>query len=165
MRFRRARVDIVPLAVNRLLLPRERLVITLRMHPATMIPGIVVASGGALATYAVWPVVGGHRVLETAVLLFAGLLGAQLIRAITDWLTRYLVVTDLRILQCSASGVTWSVPMDEVKDVRLRRRFGARLLGYGTLIFDSAHLEVESVPYPEQMYLEILGLLNPDEGI
>ena len=135
------------------------------MHPATMIPGIVVASGGALLTYAVWPVVRGHRVLEIAILLFAGLLGAQLIRAIADWLTRYVVVTDLRIFQCSVSGVTWSVPMDQVKDIRLRRRFGGRLLGYGTLIFDSAHLEVECVPYSEQLYLEILGLLNPDEGI
>ena len=86
----------------------------------------------------------------------------NLLYTAVDWLSRYLVITSHRILLVSGSGVTLEMQLAEVKDVRLIRSIGGRLLGYGTLIFDSERLVADSIPYPEQLYLEILGMVYRD---
>ena len=39
-----------------------------------------------------------------------------------------------------------------------------RLLGYGTFIIRSADRDekIRYLPYPEQLYLKVTGILNPD---
>jgi len=58
--------------------------------------------------------------------------------------------------------------LDRVTGLTLRRTVLGRLLGYGTLIVTSpgqrrAFRKVRYLPYPEQLYLEISGLLRPEE--
>jgi hypothetical protein len=60
-----------------------------------------------------------------------------------------------------------AVPMDKVTGLTLQRTVLGRLLGYGTLIVASpgrrqAFRKVRYLPYPEQLYLEISGLLWPE---
>jgi hypothetical protein len=59
-----------------------------------------------------------------------------------------------------------AVPMDKVTGLTLQRTVLGRLLGYGTLIVASpgrrqAFRKVRYLNYPEQLYLEISGLLCP----
>ena len=59
-------------------------------------------------------------------------------------------------------------PLDQVTGLTLQRTVLGRLLGYGTLIVISpsrrqAFRKVRYLPYPEQLYLEISGLLRPEE--
>jgi uncharacterized membrane protein YdbT with pleckstrin-like domain len=59
-----------------------------------------------------------------------------------------------------------AMPMDKVTGLTLQRTVLGRLLGYGTLIVASpgrrqAFRKVRYLPYPEQLYLEISGLLCP----
>jgi hypothetical protein len=161
--------DNVPPQVNRFLLPHERQVISVRQHPARIIPSLVTAMGGLLAAVVIGPVVKGNGALEAAIWLLVVILVAQLALTILDWLSRYLVVTSSRVLIVSgflAPEITWSAPLARIQDIRLTRSIGDRLYGSGTLVFPSEHVAIDYVPYPEQLYLEITGLLfreNPGD--
>jgi hypothetical protein len=153
-----------PPLVMRYLLPHERQVITVRLHPARFIPPLVTALGALSLAIALTPVLRGVAAV-TAWLIALTLIG-NLAHTVVDWLSRHLVVTSHRIFMIDGSGVTLELQLTDVKDVRMIRTIGGRLLGYGTLIFGSERLAVDSLPYPEQLYLEILGMLyrDPDAG-
>ena len=60
------------------------------------------------------------------------------------------------------------MPLEKVTGLTLQRTVLGRLFGYGTLIVTSASRhqpfrKVRYVPYPEQLYLEISGLLPQEE--
>jgi Bacterial PH domain len=154
--------DGVPPRVNILLLPHERQVISVHQHPARIIPSLVTATGGLLAAVVVTPVVKGNDALEAVIWLLVVILMAQVARAVLDWLSYYLVVTSSRVLIISgfrSPEVTWSAPLANIQDITLRRSIGDRIYGSGTLVFPSEHLAIDYIPYPEQLYLEITGLL------
>lgn len=154
----RMRVTSVPAGVYRYLLPAEHTVLTVRFHPARFVPPLATAIGALFFTVAVSPVM--HGAAEVGAWLITLLLIGNLARTALDWFSRYLVITANRIFLCDASGITLELPLADVKGVRLTRTLGGRLLGYGTLIFDSAHLAIDSLPYPDQLYLEVEGMLH-----
>lgn len=158
--------DNPPPRVNKFLLPHERSVIAVRQHPARIIPSLVTAIGGLLAAVVINPVVKGNDALEVAILLLVAILMAQLAVTVLDWFFRYLVITNSRLFICSgflAPDITWSTPLARIQDIRLMRSIGDRLYGSGTLVLESEHLAIDYVPYPEQVYLEITGLLFREE--
>jgi len=150
-----------PLVVARYLAPQELQVVTVRMHPSVLIPPLITGIGGLFAAIAVTPVVGHDAALGFVIWLFAALLLAQLARAVFRWLSEYVVITQLRVFRCSGAGITSSYPLKQLDDVRITRSPAGRLLGFGTLIFDSAHLAIDNIPYPNRVYLEIYGLIHP----
>jgi hypothetical protein len=149
-----------PPIVSRYLLPHEHLAITVRFHPAQFMPPLVTVLGALSLAIALSTVLRGAAVV-VAWLITLVMVGNLLYTAV-DWLSRYLVVTSHRILLVSGSGITLEMQLADVKDVRLTRSIGGRLFGYGTLIFDSERLVVDSIPYPQQLYLEILGMVYKD---
>ena len=61
------------------------------------------------------------------------------------------------------------MPLTKVTDMSFRRSFAGRLLGYGEFIVESAGQDqalrnVEFIPYPEQLYLLICGMLFPSSA-
>jgi hypothetical protein len=156
----------IPHAVYRYLLPHEGSVVVLRLHWARLIPSLTMAVGGLFAATAVQPAEGRNNALTLAVWLLAAVLIAQLGIVAESWWNRYLVITPQRIMVVNGgflgSGVRLSLPLSQVQDVRLVRLSGGRLYGYGSLVFDSANVVLRYVPYPEQVYLEIAGLLFKD---
>jgi hypothetical protein len=161
--------DAVPTAVNRYLLPHERQVITVHRHPAILIPSAATATGGLLAAVAVIPIVKGSESLELAIWLLAGFLFAQFISACINWSTRYLVVTSQRVLltpRVLGSTRIKSMPLERIREMTFQRSRGGHLLGYGTFIFESndmPYMIVNCIPYPEQLYLEVQGLVFKDK--
>ena len=151
--------DTTPRPVSRYLLSDERQVLAVRLHPARFIPPLVTALGALSLAIALSPVLRGANAVVAWVITLA-LIG-NLLYTVVDWLSRFLVVTSHRIFQCDGSGITLELQLADVKDVRLIRTLGGRFLGYGTLIFGSERLAIDSLPYPEQLYLEILGMLYP----
>jgi hypothetical protein len=154
-----------PTRVGKLLLPYELNVITVHLHPARIIPSLVTALGGLIAAIAVGPLARGDITLELIIWLFVVILLGQLARAVVDWQVGYVVITSQRLFKCGGlinSDVTLSVPLETIRDIRLTRSFAGRIYGYGTLVLPSQHLTIDYVPYPEQMYLEILGLVYPN---
>jgi len=61
------------------------------------------------------------------------------------------------------------MPLTKVTDMSFNRPPMGRLLGYGTFIVESAGQDqalrtINHLPYPEQLYLEVCGLLFKDQG-
>jgi uncharacterized membrane protein YdbT with pleckstrin-like domain len=163
--------ETVPAAIYRVLLPHERRVITVRFHPAILIRPVAetlagLAVAGLLSTVA-------H--VGSTILLIIWLawlvLVIRLLFRIYQWLEDYFVVTSQRLLL--AEGVFKKtvnmMPLGKVTDMRFERSATARLLGYGTFIVESAGQDqalsrIDHLPYPEQLYLEVCGLIFKDPG-
>jgi uncharacterized membrane protein YdbT with pleckstrin-like domain len=164
--------DTVPASVNRYLLPHERQVISVHEHPAVLIgPIALVLLGLAIAGF-----VSNSGVTHgnsTAILIIWGLwvllllwLGVK----IWDWAVNYFVVTSHRLIL--AQGVivrkVGMLPLSKVTDMSFQRSTIGRVLGYGEFIVESAGQDqalrnVKFIPYPEQLYLEVCGLIFKDE--
>jgi len=161
-----------PVAVNKYLLPREVQVATVRRHPAVLIgPSILALGGLLLAGVLSATVVRGNEVLTAIVWIAWGVLLVWLIWQAINWAVDYFVVTTERILL--TSGVlTRSVammPLTKVTDMSFRRSFGGRMLGYGEFVVESAGQDqalrnIDHIPYPEQLYLLICGMIFPSSA-
>jgi len=164
--------DTVPASVNRYLLPHERQVISVHEHPAVLIgPIALVLLGLAIAGF-----VSNSGVTHgnsTAILIIWGLWVVLLLWLgvkIWDWAVNYFVVTSHRLIL--AQGVivrkVGMLPLSKVTDMSFQRSTIGRVLGYGEFIVESAGQDqalrnVKFIPYPEQLYLEVCGLIFKDE--
>jgi membrane protein YdbS with pleckstrin-like domain len=160
--------DTVPSSVNKYLLPHERQVITVRQHPAVLIGPILwvllgLAIAGFLSDTSI--VNGSSYALLVIWLLWAGLL-IRLAVKVFEWSVNYFVVTSQRMLL--ATGIVTRkvnmMPLGKVTDMSFQRSTLGRILGYGEFILESAGQDqalriVDHLPYPEQLYLEVCGLI------
>jgi len=165
--------ETVPASVYRHLLPHERQVITVRFHPAVLIGPVAVVLGG-LAVAGLLSTTTAARSNGTAMLviwLVWALLVIRLLFKIWNWLEDYFVVTSQRLLL--ATGVLTRtinmMPLSKVTDMRFERSGWGRVLGYGKFVVESAGQDqalqtVDFLPYPEQLYLEVCGLIFKDKG-
>jgi uncharacterized membrane protein YdbT with pleckstrin-like domain len=163
--------ETVPAAIYKVLLPHERRVITVRFHPAVLIRPVAETLGGlALAG-----LISTIARLDSTVLLVIWLawlvLVFRLLFCIYAWLEDYFVVTSQRLLL--AEGVFKKtvnmMPLGKVTDMRFERSATGRLLGFGTFIVESAGQDqalhkIDHLPYPEQLYIEVCGLIFKDPG-
>jgi Bacterial PH domain len=151
-----------PVAINKYLLPREVQVATMRQHPAVLVvPGTEAVAGlvlGITLTLALQESLPQLMAIWTAVTL----LMLHCLRVYARWSVDYLCVTSERIVQIfgfSHRSVT-QIPLHELVHLSLVRTFAGRLLGYGALV-NGSQLISAYVPYPEQLYLLIEGVLYP----
>jgi uncharacterized membrane protein YdbT with pleckstrin-like domain len=159
-----------PVAINKYLLPREVQVATVRQHPAVLIAPSAQALGGLLvAGLATATVV--HGVLSGIIWIVWGVLLLRLIWKVFNWSVDYFVVTTERLLLTTGflTRRVAMMPLTKVTDMSFRRTFPGRLLGYGEFIVESAGQDqalrnVEYIPYPEQLYLLVCGMLFPSSA-
>jgi uncharacterized membrane protein YdbT with pleckstrin-like domain len=163
--------DTVPASVNRYLLPHERQVISVHEHPAVLIgPIALVLLGLAIAGFLSNTVTHGN---STAILIIWGawvLLLLWFAFKVWDWSVNYFVVTSHRLILAKGFIVRkiGMLPLTKVTDMSFQRTTIGRLLGYGEFIVESAGQDqalrnVKFIPYPEQLYLEVCGLIFKDE--
>jgi membrane protein YdbS with pleckstrin-like domain len=159
-----------PVAINKYLLPREVQVATVRQHPAVLIPASALTLGGLLLAGILSATVASG--IPAAVLWVAWLvLLLRLVWKVMNWSVDYFVVTSERLL-LTRGFLTRRVnmmPLTKVTDMSFKRSFPGRLLGYGEFIVESAGQDqalrnVEFIPYPEQLYLLICGMLFPSSA-
>jgi uncharacterized membrane protein YdbT with pleckstrin-like domain len=156
-----------PAAVNRYLLPNEQQVITVRRHPAVLIGPSVLALAGLLAAGVLTAtVLHGNKPLITAIWLAWLVLFARMIWKAINWAVDFFVVTSHRILLTSGvlTRKVAMMPLTKVTDMSFQRSFAGRLLGFGEFIVESAGQDqalrnIDHIPYPEQLYLEVCGML------
>ena len=158
-----------PVAVSKYLLPREVQVATVRRHPAILIAPTVQAVGGLLVAAILSATILHHdKPLLYIVWLAWVLLLLRMIWAAINWAVDYFVVTSERMLLTSGvfSRKVAMMPLTKVTDMSFRRSFAGRMLGYGEFIVESAGQDqafrtVDHIPYPEQLYLLVCGMLFP----
>lgn len=167
--------DTVPNAVNKYLLPHEHQVITVRKHPAVLLGPIALTLLGLVIAAVISTTVARHNadVVGFVWIAWAFLL-VWLAYKVWVWSQDYFIVTSRRMLL--ATGVITRkvamMPLVKVTDMSFQRSSLGRLLGYGEFILESAGAEqalrvVDHLPYPEQLYLEVCGLIFPgrkDDG-
>lgn len=161
--------ETAPVTINKYLLPHEHQVITVRKHPAILLPPITYLVLALIIAGVLTEFVGQHSGWGLVVIwgLF-GLVLVYLIYQALQWWVNYFVVTSQRFLE-TAGLITRKVnmmPLVKVTDVIFERTLRGRLLGYGKLTLESAGQfqalnVVDYLPYPEQLYLEICMLIFP----
>ena len=154
----------VPASVSRYLLPHERCIVV-RKHPAELTGPLILVFGGLVAAgeltrRSVRPKIVWGAYLS--VLLY-------FLQRVAAWQATYFVVTDVRMILVSGFMVrkVAMMPLAKVTDMSFRRSALGRLLGYGEFIVESAGEKqalrsINFLPYPEQLYLEVCGLVFPD---
>jgi membrane protein YdbS with pleckstrin-like domain len=162
--------DEVPAYVNRYLLPGELHVINVRQHLAVLLGrALLVLAGLALAGWLSNSVSNGDArlaiwILWAILLLWLGV-------KLWSWIVYNFVITSKRIMLIQ--GVLLRrvnfIPLDKVTDVEFRRSRTGQVIGYGELeVFtpgqDAVLRHIKFIPYPEQIYLEVCGLIFQDTG-
>ena len=163
--------DTVPASVNRYLLPHERQVITVHQHPAILIKPIFwVLLGLAVAGLLSSAVAKGNGAVLLVIWGLWAILLVYLLVKVWEWVYTYFVVTSQRFVL--ATGIITRkvnmMPLAKVTDMSFQRSPMGRLLGYGEFILESAGQDqalsnVDYLPYPEQLYLEVCGLIFKDK--
>jgi len=163
--------DTVPASVNKYLLPHERQVITVHQHPAVLIrPIFEVLVGLAIAGWLSNSVAHGNGTVILVIWGLWALVVLRLVAKVFEWSQNYFVVTSQRMLL--ATGIITRkvnmMPLTKVTDMSFQRSTVGRILGYGEFIIESAGQDqalriVDHLPYPEQLYLEVCGLIFKDK--
>jgi uncharacterized membrane protein YdbT with pleckstrin-like domain len=162
--------DTVPASVNRYLLPHERQVITVHQHPAVLIrPIFEVLVGLAIAGWLTTVFAKNNGIAILIIWILWGLVFLRLAIKVFEWGETYFVVTSQRFIL--ATGLLTRkvnmMPLSKVTDMSFQRSTMGRILGYGEFILESAGQDqalnkVDHLPYPEQLYLEVCGLIFKD---
>ena len=160
----------VPTRIYKYLLPYEHRVITVHPHPAVLLkPFLLLLAGLILAGGLTWVGYGHENVLIGIWVLF-GILLAWFICKIIQRAVEYFVVTSRRMIL--AQGIfnrkVNMMPLTKVTDMSFQQTALGQLLGYGEFIVESAGQElalshVMYLPYPEQLYLEVCGLIFKED--
>jgi uncharacterized membrane protein YdbT with pleckstrin-like domain len=156
-----------PAAVSKYLLPNEQQVIHTRRHPAILIgPSLLTLVGLLVAALLSATVLRGYGALVTVIWLAWLVLFGWMIWNVVNWAVDYFVVTSHRILLTSGvfTRKVAMMPLTKVTDMSFQRTFSGRMLGYGEFIVESAGRDqalrtIDHIPYPEQLYLEVCGML------
>ncbi|HEY1706076.1 MAG TPA: PH domain-containing protein [Trebonia sp.] len=167
MGFRLIPNETVPASVYKHLLPHERQVITVRFHPAVLLRPVAEVLGGLALAMVLTLVVFSHNGIALLVIWLLWLvLVSRLLYKIYCWLEDYFVVTSQRLLLTTGlwTRTVNMMPLSKVTDMSFQRSMLGRILGYGEFIVESAGQDqalrqVGHLPYPEQLYLEVCGLI------
>lgn len=158
-----------PAEVNKYLLPHEQQVITVRKHPAVLEGPVAVALAGlVIAVLLSNTFLGRHSPALAVIWILWGFLLLRTLWKIAHWAVEYFVVTSHRMILTSGvlTRKVAMMPLVKVTDMSFQRSFWGRLQGYGEFILESAGQDqalrtVDHIPYPEQLYLEVCGLIFP----
>ena len=163
--------DTVPRRITRYLLPHEHQVISVHQHPAVLIrPIFETLIGLAIAAWVSVSIAHGNGTVMLVIWILWALLALRLLWKVFEWSENYFVVTSQRLL-LSEGFLTHTVkmmPLAKVTDMSFQRSAMGRLFGYGEFIVESAGQNqalriVDHLPYPEQLYLEVCGLIFKEE--
>jgi uncharacterized membrane protein YdbT with pleckstrin-like domain len=160
-----------PADVDRYLLPHEQEVITVRKHPAVLLAPVAWAVVGlVIAAVLSDTLLRRDSALTWIVWAVWGLVFLRFLWAAINWAVDYFVVTSHRFIQTSGllSRKVAMMPLVKVTDMTFKRSLLGRILGYGTFVLESAGQDqalsnVDHIPYPEQLYLEVCSLIFPSK--
>jgi uncharacterized membrane protein YdbT with pleckstrin-like domain len=163
--------DTVPASVNKYLLPHERQVISVHQHPAVLIrPIFEVLAGLAIAGWLSNSVAHGNTTFILVIWILWAILLLRLVWKILEWSLTYFVITSQRLLLTQGFLLRRvdMMPLTKVTDMSFNRSPTGQLLGFGEFVVESAGQDqalrnINHLPYPEQLYLEVCGLIFKDK--
>ncbi|SRR5579863_1576461 len=159
--------DRVPAKINKFLLPHERQVISVHQHPVVLIrPVLEVVVGLAIAAWLSDVVAHNNNVALLVIWILWALVLLRLLWKVFDWKENHFVITSQRLLLTEGffTRKVNMMPLAKVTDMTFERSVLGQLLGYGKFIVESAGQDqalrdIDLLPHPEQLYLEVCGLI------
>jgi uncharacterized membrane protein YdbT with pleckstrin-like domain len=162
---------LAPREIDEYLLATERRVIRVRYHWASVWKDLTQTALFVLV------LVGVQRYLQGSVLIdnitfYLALVAVLRFTVLTIlWWTERIVVTDKRVM-LSQGLITHNLgmmPLSKVTDLTFQRSLAGRMLGYGTVVIESAGQNqaferIKYVPRPEEVYEAISELVFGDKG-
>jgi uncharacterized membrane protein YdbT with pleckstrin-like domain len=164
---------LAPREIDEYLLPTERRVIRVRQHWAYMWTHVTQTALFLLA------VVLGQRylpgsgsVLVDNLAFYLALVAVVRFTVLTMlWWIERIVITDKRVMLAQGIIVhnVGMMPLGKVTDLTFQRSLGGRMLGYGTLIVESAGQiqalnRIDYMPRPEEIYEALSELVFGEKG-
>jgi len=160
-----------PQLVQRYLSPKEVIVRAIRLHPMAVIaPTALILAGAFSAGFVSGSAPRVSAGLVRLVWVLWCLLAAWQGWKVSTWWRSYFVITDNRLMFVTSLLNTYvgMMPLAKVTDIRLYQTRLGRWLGYAHLVVESAGQNqalsrIEYVPFPSQMYRQILSLLSQEK--
>jgi uncharacterized membrane protein YdbT with pleckstrin-like domain len=162
---------LAPREIDEYLLPTERRVIRVRQHWAYMFRHVIQTALFLLIMVAV------QRLLPRTVLVdnltfYLSLVAVLRFTVLTIlWWIERIVITDKRVMLAQGFIVhsVGMMPLSKVTDLTFERSLGGRMLGYGTLIVESAGQiqalnRIDYMPRPEEVYEALSELVFGEKG-
>ena len=162
--------SVPPAEISKYLLPHEQQVIAVRRHPALLIGPVSVALAGLIGAVVLTIFVPGrYSGITIAGWIVCGVLIIRMLWKTALWAVEYFVVTSQRMILTSGviTRKVAMMPLVKVTDMSFQRTFMGQLLGYGEFILESAGQDqalrtVDHIPDPEDLYLQVCGLIFPN---
>ena len=162
---------LAPREIDEYLLPTERRVIRVRQHWATMAKDLLLTGLFLLAMVALKTYLPSGSIVDnvTFYLALAAVLRFTL-KVILWWIER-IVITDKRVML--AQGIithkVGMMPLSKVTDLTFERTLDGRMLGYGSIIVESAGQvqgldRIDYMPRPEEIYEAVSELIFGEKG-
>ena len=161
---------LAPREIDEYLLPTERRVIRVRQHWSVLLNDMIQSS------LALGLVVALQRYLPSSMVIdnltwYAGLvIVVRLTILVALWWVERIVITDKRVMisQGILTHKIGMMPLTKVTDLTFKRTFTGRLMGYGTMVIESAGQiqalnEIDFMPQPEEIYEALTELIFGDK--
>jgi len=162
---------LAPREIDDYLLPTERRVIRVRMHWAVMAKHLT-QTGLFLLLMVVAQTYLPPSVIVDNLTFYLALAAVLRFTVLTIlWWTERIVITDKRVML--AQGIithnVGMMPLSKVTDLTFRRSVGGRILGYGTIVVESAGQiqalnKIDYMPRPEEIYEALSELIFGEKG-
>ena len=162
---------LAPREIDEYLLPTERRVIRVRMHWAVMAKHLVQTGLFLLLMVMIQAYLPPSVLVDNLTFYLA--LAAVLrftVKTVLWWIER-IVITDKRVML--AQGIITHkvamMPLSKVTDLTFQRTLDGRMLGYGTIIVESAGQiqalnQIDYMPRPEEIYEALSELIFGEKG-
>jgi uncharacterized membrane protein YdbT with pleckstrin-like domain len=147
--------------VDKYLMSYEGHVIAVRRHPAVLLQPVAEVVGGLLLAGVASTALGVPWLWWLWLLLLV-----RLVWKVLAWSIQFFLVTEHRVMLITGilNRKVAMMPLAKVEDIKLERSLLGRLFGFGEFIMESAGQKqalrnVDYMPYPEQLYLEVSSMI------
>jgi uncharacterized membrane protein YdbT with pleckstrin-like domain len=162
---------LAPREIDEYLLPTERRVIRVRQHWAVMLKDLVLTGLFLIAMVVLERVLPDNIIIDNLT-FYLGLVAVLRFTLLTIlWWIERIVITDKRVMLAQGILVhkVGMMPLGKVTDLTFQRSMGGRLLGYGSLIVESAGQiqalnRIDYMPRPEEVYEALSELVFGEKG-
>ena len=162
---------LAPREIDEYLLPTERRVIRVRQHWAVMLKDLVLTGLFLVVLILLQRFLPASVVVDNLT-FYLGLVAVVRFTVLTIlWWIERIVITDKRVMLAQGILVhkVGMMPLGKVTDLTFQRSMGGRLLGYGSLIVESAGQiqalnRIDYMPRPEEVYEALSELVFGEKG-
>ncbi len=162
---------LAPREIDEYLLPTERRVIRVRQHWAVLAKAIVQTLLFVLLLVFLEQYLPSGAIIDNLTFYLALVAVLRFTVLVILWWIDLIVITDKRVML--AQGIITHnigmMPLSKVTDLTFRRTLGGQILGYGTVVVESAGQiqalnELHYLPHPEEVYEALSELVFGEKG-